>query len=327
MDRTENDAIGVIGLGLLGRGIAACLLGRGFRVVAVAPSQEEHAEARRHIDQMIDELVELDGLDPSVRASVASRLVQSTDFQPLRGVRFVVESVTEDPAIKQSVFAELERVLDDETVIASNTSSIPISILQQTLRRPERFLGMHWAEPAHATRFLELIRGSETSDATVQSTMELGVRLGKDPTICHRDVPGMVVNRIGYAMYREALHLVETGVADVETIDRSLRNTLGLWAASCGPFRWMDLTGGPALYARAMERVLPTLSQSTTIPAPLADLVAAKAQGAYQGNGFYEYSPEDARQWEERQRRHVWQVKRWLDAEFPLEPIPSTSDS
>ena len=229
--------------------------------------------------------------------------------------------------ITESAFLFNAPTTYDEAVIASNTSSIPISVLQQTLRRPERFLGMHWAEPAHATRFLELNRGSKTSDAAVQAAVELAGRLGKDPTVCDRDVPGMIVNRIGYAMYREALYLVETGVADVETIDRSLRNTLGLWAASCGPFRWIDLTGGPTLYARALERVLPTLSTSTTIPAPLADLVAADAQGANQGHGFYEYSPEDARQWEERQRRHVWQVKRWLDAEFPLEPPPSKSDS
>lgn len=119
-------------------------------------------------------------------------------------------------------------------------------------------------------------------------------------------------------MYREALHLVETGVADVETIDRSLRNTFGLWAASCGPFRWIDLTGGPALYARAMERVLPTLSSATTVPAPLAELAAANATGTTNGTGFYDYSAEEAREWEVRQRRYTWQVKKWLDEEFPL---------
>ena len=134
---------------------------------------------------------------------------------------------------------------------------------------------MHWAEPAHATRFLELIRGEATSDETVRRTEELARRLGKDPTVCRQDIPGFIVNRIGYAMYREALHLVELGVADIETIDRSVRNTLGLWAASCGPFRWIDLTGGPALYARSMERVIPTLRNDAALPALLAALVRA----------------------------------------------------
>ena len=160
------------------------------------------------------------------------------------------------------------------------------------------------------------------ADAALQIASDLAKRLGKDPAICLRDVPGFIVNRIAYAMYREALHLVETGVADVETIDRSLRNTFGLWAASCGPFRWIDLTGGPTLYARAMERVLPTLSSATTIPAPLADLANANATGSNSGAGFYDYSPEEARVWEMRQRRYTWQVKKWLDEEFPLTSKP-----
>ena len=315
---SEISTVGVVGLGLLGRGIAACLLSRGFRVIAVVPSREEHVVAWQQIEAMLDELVDRDGLEQGVRNSAASRIFPCTDFESMHDVGFVIESVTEDLAIKQSVFDELERVVSDSTVIASNTSAIPISLLQQTRQRPERFLGMHWAVPAHATRFLELIRGEATSDAALQIASELAKDLGKDPAICLRDVPGFIVNRIAYAMYREALHLVETGVADVETIDRSLRNTLGLWAASCGPFRWIDLTGGPSLYARAMERVLPTLCSATTIPAPLADLAAANATGTINGVGFYDYSDEEARVWEMRQSRYTWQVKKWLDEEFPL---------
>jgi 3-hydroxybutyryl-CoA dehydrogenase len=134
------------------------------------------------------------------------------------------------------------------------------------------------------------------------------------------------VNRIAYAMYREALDLVERGVADFETIDRSLRNTLGLWAASCGPFRWIDLTGGPVLYARAMKRVLPTLSASPDVPAPIAKLAAEEAGGIITGRGFYDYTAADAHAWEERQRRHAWSVKSWLDQEFPIDDPDSEKD-
>jgi 3-hydroxybutyryl-CoA dehydrogenase len=139
--------------------------------------------------------------------------------------------------------------------------------------------------------------------------------------VCRQDIPGFIVNRIGYAMYREALHLVEQGVADFETIDRSVRNTLGLWAACCGPFRWIDLSGGPALYARSMERVIPTLCNDTALPAALTALADQDARGIVNGHGFYEYTPADAHTWEERQRRHAWMVTDWLDAEFPLAPV------
>jgi len=314
--------IGVVGLGLLGRGITACLLERGFDVIAVVPTDEEHAAALPLIERMIGELVEHGVAPRELLVQWRSRLVSATHWEPLAVCNFVIESVNEDLALKQSVFHEIERVVGEDVVIASNTSAIPISVLQQKRKHPQRFVGMHWAEPAHATRFLELIRGAATSDETMRRTEELGRRLGKDPTICQQDVPGFIVNRIAYAMYREALHLVETGVADVETIDRSLRNTLGLWAASCGPFRWIDLTGGPTLYGLAMQRVASGLRGDKTPPEPLpeslAELVRQDARGISNGHGFYEYTPEEASIWEDRQRRHAWKVKDWLDAEFPI---------
>jgi 3-hydroxybutyryl-CoA dehydrogenase len=324
MGSMTEQTVGVVGLGLLGRGITACLLERGFNVIAVARTDDEHAAALPFIEQMLAELIE-HGSPPGLIGQWRSRLKQATNFATLTGCGFVIESVFEDLAVKQSVFDEVERVVDAEAVIASNTSAIPITVLQQTRRHPERFVGMHWAVPAHNTRFLELIRGELTSDQTIRRTEEISRRLGKDPAVCRKDIAGFIVNRIAYAMYREALNLVELGVADVETIDRSLRNTLGLWAASCGPFRWIDLTGGPALYARAMQRILPTLRNDTTLPAPLAALVAQHVPGT-DGPGFYQYAPGEMEAWKERQGRHTWLVKEWLDQEFPIRREPILAD-
>lgn len=310
--------IGVVGVGLLGRGIVACLLAQEFPVIAVARTDEEHAAALPLIAGMLDELAAQRELSTEVHESWRSRLTQTTRIDDLAGCRFVIESVTEDLETKQAVFDALERTVSPEAVIASNTSAIPISVLQQTRKHPGRFIGMHWAEPAHATRFLEIIRGEATADETIAHTEQLARQVGKDPTVCRKDIPGFIVNRVGYAMYREALQLVADGVADFETVDRSLRNTLGLWAASCGPFRWIDLTGGPELYARAMERVLPTLAAGGTVPRPIADLAAEGARGIANGRGFYDYTEQEIHAWEDRQRRHVWQVKAWLDGEFPI---------
>jgi 3-hydroxybutyryl-CoA dehydrogenase len=256
-----------------------------------------------------------------------SDLTQVTTYDALRSCSFVIESVADDVAVKQAVFDDIEHVVDSQAVVASNTSAIPISVLQQTRRHPEQFIGMHWAEPAHATRFMELIRGAATSDETVARTEALARRLGKDPTVCQRDIPGFIVNRIGYALYREALHLVESGVADMETVDRSIRNTLGLWAASCGPFRWIDLTGGPALYARSMGRVLPTLCNDPELPKLLRELAEQDARGVANGKGFYNYTSEDVECWEYRQRRHTWRVKDWADQEFPVGPEVAPEDT
>ncbi len=313
------NTVGVAGLGLLGRGIAACLLGHGFRVVAFTRSQATHDEANKYIARAIDDLIEQAGFPQELSQSWAEQYEPVTTLDPMADCEFVIESVVEDMETKQAVFDQLESLLGAEVPIASNTSALPISHLQRGRKHPERFLGMHWAEPAHVTRFLEIIRGEQTSDAAFQTAAQLAKASGKEPSMVEKDVPAFIVNRIGYAMYREALNILEMGVADVETIDRSVRNALGLWATMCGPFRWMDLTGGPALYGKAIEGVLPSLSNATELPKPLQDLRDADARGTTNGHGFYEYTEEEVRQWEELLRKHAWTVRGLMNQYFPLE--------
>jgi 3-hydroxybutyryl-CoA dehydrogenase len=304
----SHEQIGVVGLGLLGRGIAACFLRQGFDVIGLTPTDAEHIAARSEIAKLMAPIDDWE-----------LRFDAVTDFAKLKHCTFVIESVPEDLPTKLAVLDALENVLAPDIVIASNTSAIPISVLQQSRKHPQRMVGMHWAEPAHATRFLELIRGDLTSDEAFEATLAMGRRLGKEPIACQKDIPGFIVNRIGYAMYREACHLIELGVADADSIDRSLRNSLGLWASICGPFRWIDITGGPALYARAMERVLPTLSNTATIPKVLAELAQSGASGITNGHGFYRYTAHEAQEWQDRYHRHVIEVGEMQDREFPLE--------
>jgi 3-hydroxybutyryl-CoA dehydrogenase len=119
-------------------------------------------------------------------------------------------------------------------------------------------------------------------------------------------------------MYREACNLLQMGVADAETIDRSFRNSVGLWASVCGPFRWIDLTGGPALYGKAMSGVLPTLSNATEVPEPILSMMQANASGVRDGHGFFDYTLEEAKVWEEIYRAQVWRVRQAVDEVFPL---------
>lgn len=295
----NKEQVGVVGLGLLGRGIAACFLAHGFRVVALTKGGEEaYDAARAYIANALEEYVEHTGADASLASSWRDRYREAAGFADFADCAFVVESVTEDLAAKQEVFDGLEAVVREDVPIASNTSALPISLLQKSRKHAARFVGMHWAEPAHATRFLELIRGDETSDEALEQAAELGRRLDKDPCVVQRDVPGFIVNRLGYAMYREAVHLVESGVADVETVDKSFRNACGLWASMCGPFRWIDITGGPALYARAMKGVLPTLDNSPDLPRTLQDPPAS----------FYEYEEGEVERWHEQLHRNAWSL-------------------
>ncbi|PQO42297.1 3-hydroxyacyl-CoA dehydrogenase family protein [Blastopirellula marina] len=299
--------IGVVGLGLMGRGIATVLLANDLKVIAVDPSEESQSLAREHIATSLAELPTANAID------WPSHLKISADFSDLAPCEFIVESIPEEPDLKRSVLAQIETVVGKTIPIATNTSALPISLLQSSCQNPARIIGMHWAEPCHLTRFLEIIRGEHTDDATIQSTIELGTQVGKDPTVVKRDVPGFIVNRLAYAMYREAFWLVENGVADVETVDRAFVNAISVWADIAGPFRWMDMTGLPA-YAQAMERLFPELSCEQTTPRMMQQLVESGAKGTANGRGFYEYSPEEAREWRARWVANARRTSQHLDS-------------
>ena len=280
--------IGLAGLGFLGRGIALCLLNHGFDVIALEPN----SNALQH-------------LPDSPRFHLAS------GAKELAGCEMVIESISESLPAKQALFEEIEQYVAAAVPITSNTSSIPITLLQTGKKHPHRFAGMHWTAPAEATRFLEIIRGDLTDDATLQQIAALAKALGKEPAIVQKDLPGFVANRIAYAMYREAIHLMEEGVADAATIDLLCQHSLGLWTPLCGPFRWMDISGGPALYTKAMEMIVPTLHSSTEIAGTMLQMQKNDARGTQNGRGFYSYEPGDAAEWQARLQEHalrVWQL-------------------
>jgi len=297
--------VGVVGLGFLGRGIATCLLAHDLNVIAFDQNPATRHAARTHIAQALAEMQQRGILADSVLTQWPDRYIDAQSLSELATCDFVIESVIENLDVKQTLLKELEQFLSASVPIGSNTSAIPITRLQLECRSPERILGMHWAEPCHLTRFLELIRGEKTNAATLSAARDLGIQLGKEPALVQKDVPGFIVNRLGYAMYREAFWLLENGVADVETIDRAFRNALSVWAEIAGPFRWMDLTGLPA-YASVMEHLFPALSRATEVPRTMRALVESGAQGITNGRGFYEYSEADKADWERRLNENVW---------------------
>ena len=278
--------VAVVGLGLLGRGIATCFLASGFRVVGCDQMATAHQVANEYIDRGLRETVEHAGLDEHFVENWHENYHSTQGFDDWPACDFVVESVDEDPLVKRAVFDEIERVVGPKVPIGSNTSAIPITLLQQGRKHPGRFLGMHWFEPAHATRFLELIPGEHTSESTMKLAATFALRCGKEPSVLAKDIPGFIVNRLAYSLYREALNLLELGVADAATIDRSFRNACGVWSTIFGPFQWIDLTGGPELYGKGMERVLPTLSTNCEVLEQIRRLTGNNAQGVTNGRGF-----------------------------------------
>lgn len=294
---TSKIPIGTVGLGLMGSSIATCILAAGHAVTALTNQPEKAGEASARIAGYLQELQE-EGILKEAPEAVLSRLTITSNVKDLRNHSVVIESIIESAAEKKKLYQQLETVLDSKAIIGSNTSAIPVTYLQEGLAHPERVFGIHWAEPAHITRFMEVICGAKSDQALAATVIQLAESWGKEPSLLKKDIRGFITNRIMYAMLRESFYLVENGYATVEDVDRSLRNDLGYWITFAGPFRFMDLTGIPA-YLAVMTDLFPELDNSTSVPETMAKLVASGAKGVSNAKGFYPYSEETAKKWEE----------------------------
>lgn len=315
---TKNFPVGVVGLGLMGCSITTCLLMAGHLVVAVAPIPADMEFALTRVN---------DHLEKSLKEQLVSQppdhflanLTITEDYLRLRDCKLVIECTIENLEIKKKVFEKIEAVITADALLTSNTSSIPISILQKESKHPERFFGLHWAEPSHTTRFLEIICGELSDVSKGEYLYEVAHKWGKEPTLVRKDIRGFITNRLMYAMYREAFNLVENGFATVEDVDRACRNNAGYWMTLVGVFRWMDLTGVQAYHA-VMKDLLPTLSNDTQVPKLIDDLVKSGARGVANAKGFYDYTPEEARLWEETFKEFSYEIRR-LALKYPVDVV------
>jgi 3-hydroxybutyryl-CoA dehydrogenase len=314
----ENPRMGVVGLGLMGCSITTCFLMAGHTVVAIAPVPVDldHAEKRIH-----DHLVRSreHGLITEPPEFYFQRLTITGDYTALKDCDVVVECTLEKIDIKKTVYEKIEAIIREDAILTSNTSAIPISILQKLTRHPKRFFGLHWAEPSHTTRFLEIICGDDSDTELAEELYTLSHRWGKEPTLVRKDIRGFITNRLMYAMYREAFYLVENGYATVEDVDRVCRNNTGYWMTLVGVFRWMDLTGVPA-YHTVMKDLFPTLTNRTEVPELIDKIVREGGRGVANAHGFYEYTEEEARLWEETFTEFSYEIRQ-LALKYPHDVV------
>lgn len=318
MEEAKKIPIGVVGLGLMGCSITTCLLMAGHPVIAVAPIpiDLQFAELRitDHLERSKQEGLITDALDRYLK-----NLCITSDYKSLGDCELVIECTLEDLAIKKSVYQKIEAAIKPNALLTSNTSAIPISILQKQTKYPKRFFGLHWMEPSHTTRFLEIICG-ELSDVTRGEYLyELSQGWGKEPTLLRKDIRGFITNRLMYAVYREAFYLVENGYATVEDVDRACRNVPGYWMTLVGPFRWMDLTGVQA-YHTVMKDLFPTLCNAAEVPKLIDDIVKAGGRGVANAHGFHDYTPEEAKLWEETYKEFSYEIRK-LALKYPADVV------
>jgi 3-hydroxybutyryl-CoA dehydrogenase len=277
--------IAVIGAGLMGHGIAQVFALAGHKVTITDTFAKNLETVKTRISANLKDL----GDDPSA----VDRVTPQADLAvAVRDADYVVEAVLEDLPLKQKLFAEIERHVRADAILASNTSVIPITAIMQGLSRRERAVGTHWWNPPFLVPLVEVIETQWTSPQTVGFTMELHQRAGKKPAHVKKDVPGFIGNRLQHALWREAISLVENGICDAETVDAVIKASFGRRIAVLGPLENADLVGTDLTLA-IHETVLPAID-SRPGPSPyLKKLIADGKLGFKSGEGFRKWSTEE----------------------------------
>ena len=281
----------VIGSGLMGSGIAQVCAAAGLTVVLTDVKAEALEKAKQAIAWSVGKFVEK-GTYTDTKEAILDRIVLSTSYETGADADLVIEAVFENMELKQEVFRNLDTICKKEALIASNTSSIPITELAAVTQRPEQVLGLHFFSPVPMMQAVEVIKGMGTSDETLQTGKEFVIQLGKEPIMVYRDVAGFVINRINFPSAIEAMRLVEEGVATVEDIDKGLRLASG---RKMGIFETGDMVGLDVTYGALMSMYRETGDPRFYPPLLLRRKVKAGHLGRKTGKGWYTYHPDGSR--------------------------------
>ena len=276
----------VIGGGTMGLDIAQVFAKKGFDVVVRDINDDIIKASEGRLNKGLDKLVSKGKMDEAKKADILAHMTFTTDLNMAADADLVVEAAIENLDIKKSIFAELDKICKPETILATNTSSISITAIAAATKRPDKFIGMHFFNPATVMKLVEVIRGAHTSDETYKAVADLSVEIGKEPVEVN-EAPGFVVNKILIPMINEAADLLYTGVASAEGIDTAMK--LGA-NHPMGPLALGDLIGLDVCLA-----IMDVLYNETHDPKYRASLllrkmVRAGKLGRKTGIGFYDYT-------------------------------------
>ncbi len=283
------ETIAVLGAGTMGHGIAQVAALVGYRVVLRDVEREFLVRGLRAIEDNLDRGIRRGKTTEAERDLVLQRIRGATSLSETAHADLFIEAVPERMELKQETIREVERVAERDFIFASNTSSLSITEIASAARRPERVVGMHFFNPVHIMRLVEIVVGSETSDETLEAARAVGRRMKKEP-ITVRDVPGFASSRLGVALGLEAMRMLEQDVASAKDIDTAME--LG-YNHPMGPLRLTDLVGLDVRLSIA-EYLHRTLgSESFRPPEILRRMVAAGRLGKKSGEGFYNWNDEE----------------------------------
>jgi len=237
--------------------------------------------------------IEAGDLTAEESAEILARISYSMERECFRDADYVIEAIVENLDVKKEFWSAVSEIAKEDAVLTTNTSGLSITAIAEAVKRPERFAGMHWVNPPHLIPLVEVIAGDKTAEETLTIVKDVAESIHKKPVLVKKDVPGFILNRLQFSVLREALNIVENGVASIEDVDNVMKYGLGMRYAGIGPFETVDL-GGLDTFYKVASYLFRDLADTKEVTGLLAELYQNGDYGTKTGKGFYDYSGDKA---------------------------------
>lgn len=282
--------VGILGAGAMGTGIANLSALHNFEVVLCDLNEEALSKSIQQMERFMNKSIERGRLTEDEKKAALERIKKTTNMEEFKEVDIVIEAIIENPDVKKSVFKQLDAIVTEDTILATNTSSISITEIAAATNHPNRVAGLHFFNPAQIMKLVEIIRGLETDDDTVARLKDFASAVNKEYVEVKKDVPGFIVNRVMIPHFIEAIRLLEEGVASAEDIDKAVKFGLNY---PMGPFELQDFAGVDIGY-HVMEYFKNEFNDARFAPPLLLkNMIRAGHFGRKTGIGFYDYQQKE----------------------------------
>jgi len=283
----------IAGAGLMGASMAQIFAKYGYTVTLydIFEAGIEKGKELIRINQAAS--IEAGDLTAEESAEILARISYSMERECFRDADYVIEAIVENLDVKKEFWSAVSEIAKEDAVLTTNTSGLSITAIAEAVKRPERFAGMHWVNPPHLIPLVEVIAGDKTAEETLTIVKDVAESIHKKPVLVKKDVPGFILNRLQFSVLREALNIVENGVASIEDVDNVMKYGLGMRYAGIGPFETVDL-GGLDTFYKVASYLFRDLADTKEVTGLLAELYQNGDYGTKTGKGFYDYSGDKA---------------------------------
>lgn len=279
--------VAILGSGIMGAGIAQVAAQAGLSVILRDLQMGIVKDGLLTIEQNLDKMINRGTLLPEDKPMILDRINITTDLTDVQNSDLVIEAVVENMAVKKQIFAELDHICSEHTILATNTSSLSITEIAASTKRPDRVLGMHFFNPVPQMRLVELVKGMETSDQTIDIARSFTNQIGKDEVVVNRESPGFIVNRILMPFMNEAIFIYGDGLASPEEIDTAMKLGAGM---PMGPLELADMIGLDIVHAAILVFYNEFRDPKYRPHTILSTYIRAGYYGRKSGKGFYDYN-------------------------------------